>query len=137
MALTEGGMQYLLASARCSAGIKSGRYMYEVRILESLNPCETQGPFRVPAPRQLLRVGFSLKGSSLFLGDGDGNCCFDSEGFFLNDKNRKKVSQKFVRDQTVAVLLNVDSSMANANTATWPQLLLCKPGRMLCNCLFS
>ncbi|CAE7804204.1 Ddx20 [Symbiodinium sp. CCMP2456] len=118
MALTEGGMQYLLASARCSAGIKAGRYMYEVRILESLNPCETAGHGRVPNPRQLVRVGFSLKGGSLFLGDGENNCSFDSEGFFVDDKARRRASYKFVRDQTVAVLLNLDPSMANANTVS-------------------
>ena len=123
MALTEGGMQYLLASARCSAGIKSGRYMFEVRILETLTPCETQGSFRVSGPRNVVRIGFSLAGSSLFLGDGESsNFCFDSEGYFLHGWDRKKISQKFVRDQTVAILLNLDSSMPNANTVT---CLLC------------
>jgi len=118
MSLTEGGMQYLLASARCNAGIKAGRYMFEVRILETLNPVEHQGHNRPPGPRQLVKVGFSLGGSSLFMGDGASNCCFDSEGFFVHDKTRKRTSGKFYRDQTVAVLLNVDASLANANTVS-------------------
>ena len=29
MALSEGGMQYLIASARANVGLKAGRYMYE------------------------------------------------------------------------------------------------------------
>eukprot|EP00930_Biecheleria_cincta_P023397 TRINITY_DN16912_c0_g1_i1.p1 TRINITY_DN16912_c0_g1~~TRINITY_DN16912_c0_g1_i1.p1 ORF type:complete len:871 (-),score=228.44 TRINITY_DN16912_c0_g1_i1:111-2696(-) len=118
MPLTEGGMQYLLAGARSNAGIKSGRYMFEVRIIESLNPYETQGNQRTPMPRQLVRLGFSLPGSSLLLADGAGNCCFDSEGFFTHDKSRKKIASKFTKDQAVAVLLNLDSSSPNANTVS-------------------
>ncbi|CAJ1351624.1 unnamed protein product [Effrenium voratum] len=46
MALSEGGMQHLLAGARASAGLKAGRYMYEVKILETLHPSEeSSGPF--------------------------------------------------------------------------------------------
>lgn len=54
----------------------------------------------------------------MFLGDGENNCSFDSEGFFVDDKARRRASYKFVRDQTVAVLLNLDPSMANANTVS-------------------
>jgi len=38
MALSDGGMQYLIAGARANIGIKAGRYMYEVKIIEALNP---------------------------------------------------------------------------------------------------
>ncbi len=39
MSLTEGGMQYLMAGARASVGMKAGRYMYEVKIIEALKLC--------------------------------------------------------------------------------------------------
>eukprot|EP00930_Biecheleria_cincta_P011306 TRINITY_DN113_c0_g1_i1.p1 TRINITY_DN113_c0_g1~~TRINITY_DN113_c0_g1_i1.p1 ORF type:complete len:838 (-),score=246.01 TRINITY_DN113_c0_g1_i1:112-2625(-) len=118
MPLTEGGMQYLLAGARCTAGIKAGRYMFETRIIESLNPTEVPGNSRTPMPRQLVRLGFSLPGSSLLLADGPDSICFDSEGSFIHDKSKKKVASKFSRDQVVAVLLNLDSSSPNANTVS-------------------
>eukprot|EP00930_Biecheleria_cincta_P011308 TRINITY_DN113_c0_g2_i2.p1 TRINITY_DN113_c0_g2~~TRINITY_DN113_c0_g2_i2.p1 ORF type:complete len:876 (-),score=241.20 TRINITY_DN113_c0_g2_i2:533-3061(-) len=116
MPLTEGGMQYLLAGARCTAGLKGGRYMFETRIIESLNPTEVQGSQRTPMPRQLVRLGFSLPGSSLLLADGPDSICFDSEGFFIHHKSKKKVASKFGRDQVVAVLLNLDAASPNANT---------------------
>jgi len=112
--LSEGGMQHLLASVRSNTGIKSGRYMFEVRIVESLSP---EGESR-NQPKQLVRVGFSTAASSLFLADGDKNFCFDSEGFFVHDKARKKLGQKFSRDQTVAILLNLDASSPNKNTVS-------------------
>mmetsp|Transcript_101547 Transcript_101547/g.206193 ORF Transcript_101547/g.206193 Transcript_101547/m.206193 type:complete len:917 (+) Transcript_101547:51-2801(+) len=115
MTLTEGGFQYLLAGARSTVGVKSGRYMFEVKIVENINPSETQSQTRTPQPRQLVRVGFSLAGSSLFLSDGPDNVGFDSEGYYMYEKNRKKVAQKF-RHETVAVLLNLDADSPNKNT---------------------
>ncbi|CAE7818095.1 Hnrnpu [Symbiodinium sp. CCMP2592] len=108
-------MQYLLACVRSDTGIKSGRYMFEVRIVESITPMETGE--RTPTPKQLLRVGFSLAGSSLFLADGCDSFCFDSEGLFIHEKLRKKVGPKF-RDAVVAVLLNLDQSSPNKNTVS-------------------
>eukprot|EP00448_Togula_jolla_P040740 CAMPEP_0170645310 /NCGR_PEP_ID=MMETSP0224-20130122/43002_1 /TAXON_ID=285029 /ORGANISM="Togula jolla, Strain CCCM 725" /LENGTH=915 /DNA_ID=CAMNT_0010976499 /DNA_START=64 /DNA_END=2812 /DNA_ORIENTATION=- len=35
--LAEGGMQYLIAGARANTGVKAGRYMFEVKVLELLN----------------------------------------------------------------------------------------------------
>jgi len=119
MTLTDGGLQYLLASVRSNAGIKSGRYLFEIKILESLNPAEGQGgKARAPAPRQLVRLGLSTKDSSIFLSDGPDNICFDSEGYFIHEKKRAKVSQKFGRDQVVGLLLNLDASSPNANTVS-------------------
>jgi len=119
MTLTEGGFQYLLSSARGNVGLKAGRYMFEVNIVENLNPQETQGGNgRAPIPRQLVRVGVALGGSSLFLADGPDSVCFDSEGYFVHEKRRKKVSQKFVQAQTVAFLLNLDPATASANTVS-------------------
>jgi len=119
MALSEGGMQYLLASARANTGIKSGRYCFEARIVESLNPSEPQGErTRTPQPKQLLRIGLSLAGSSVFLADTFDSVCFDSEGFFVHGKKRAKCSSKIQRDQTVTLLVNLDADSANANTVS-------------------
>merc|ERR1740139_1345218 len=119
MTLTDGGLQYLLASVRSNTGIKSGRYLFEMKILESLNPAEGQGgKARAPAPRQLVRLGLSTQDSSIFLSDGADNVCFDSEGYFIHEKKRAKVSQKFGRDQVVGLLLNLDSASPNANTVS-------------------
>eukprot|EP00931_Biecheleriopsis_adriatica_P121961 TRINITY_DN969_c0_g1_i3.p1 TRINITY_DN969_c0_g1~~TRINITY_DN969_c0_g1_i3.p1 ORF type:complete len:1008 (-),score=339.25 TRINITY_DN969_c0_g1_i3:69-3029(-) len=118
MAITEGGMQYLIAGARASLGMKSGRYMYEVRIIEALNPSEsTQGAgARTPQPRQLVRLGFSTADSSLILGD-DADCAyFDSEGNFGSGQMKRKSTQSFSRDQVIGVLLNLDPSSPNTNT---------------------
>merc|ERR1719329_527326 len=118
MTLSDGGLQYLLASVRANTGVKSGRYLFEVKMVETLNPAEGQnGKARAPAPRHLVRVGFSTKGSSVFLSDGPDNVCFDSEGFFIHEKKRTKVSQKFGRDQVVGVLLNLDNG-PNNNTVS-------------------
>jgi len=121
MALSEGGMQYLIAGARANVGIVAGRYMYEVKIVEALNPSESSSGAkgRVPMPRQLARLGFSTAGSSLVLGDGKDCVCFDSEGcFHANGEKKTGCSQRFTRDQVVGVLLNVDIKSPTANTVS-------------------
>merc|ERR1740123_2440542 len=40
MTLTDGGAQYLLAGARATHGVKSGRYMFEIKVVESLTPVD-------------------------------------------------------------------------------------------------
>eukprot|EP00930_Biecheleria_cincta_P031030 TRINITY_DN2150_c0_g1_i1.p1 TRINITY_DN2150_c0_g1~~TRINITY_DN2150_c0_g1_i1.p1 ORF type:complete len:921 (+),score=279.57 TRINITY_DN2150_c0_g1_i1:51-2813(+) len=118
MSLTEGGMQYLIAGARGSAGMKAGRYAFEMKIIEALNPTEsTQGmKGRTPQPRQLARLGFSTAGSALILGDSDDCVYFDSEGNFCAGKSKKRCSQPFSRDQVICVVLNLDPKSPNANT---------------------
>eukprot|EP00929_Paragymnodinium_shiwhaense_P017201 TRINITY_DN1261_c4_g1_i1.p1 TRINITY_DN1261_c4_g1~~TRINITY_DN1261_c4_g1_i1.p1 ORF type:complete len:824 (-),score=378.51 TRINITY_DN1261_c4_g1_i1:179-2650(-) len=135
--LVDGGMQYLIAGARANVGLKSGRYFFEIRILEQMNPSEGhhnhKGDFKghgkgAQVPRHLVRVGFSTAGSSLILGDGDiGGICFDSEGFFVvgNEQGRSERTRwmeksqgksRFHKDIVVGVLLNLDAKSANANT---------------------
>ncbi|CAE6966715.1 Hnrnpu [Symbiodinium sp. CCMP2592] len=115
MALTEGGLQHLAAGARANVGVKAGRYAYELKIMEALNPAEAaQG--RGPQPKQLVRVGFSTAASPLLLADNEEAAFFDSEGWFTAGKLRQKKSQLFTRDQTVAVVLNLDASSELANT---------------------
>ncbi|CAE8599187.1 unnamed protein product, partial [Polarella glacialis] len=119
MPLTDGGLQYLIAGARANVGVKKGRYVYEVKIVEILNPSEGQNRgARGPMPRNLVRVGFSTQDSSLFLGDAEDSVCFDSEGMFTSEKKRTGVSQRFTKDQSIAVVLNLDAASPNANTVS-------------------
>mmetsp|Transcript_42421 Transcript_42421/g.101451 ORF Transcript_42421/g.101451 Transcript_42421/m.101451 type:complete len:919 (-) Transcript_42421:116-2872(-) len=122
MAMSDGGMQFLIAGARANVGVKSGRYYYEVKVIEALTPMEGRnnaGRGRVPMPRQLVRIGFSVAGSSLILGDGSDGCvCFDSEGFYFAEKKRTPASTRFGRDQAIGVLLNLDQASPNANTVS-------------------
>mmetsp|Transcript_74141 Transcript_74141/g.206076 ORF Transcript_74141/g.206076 Transcript_74141/m.206076 type:complete len:881 (+) Transcript_74141:79-2721(+) len=119
--LSDGGMQYLLAGARACVGVGAGRYMFEVQIVDFLNPQEeSQARSRALGPRHLLHVGLSLGGSSLFLGDGESNVCFDTEGNFTHGK--KSVSAlggvKLGRGDILAVVLNLVAGSPNANSVS-------------------
>jgi len=114
--LCDRGMQYLVAGARASVGLKSGRHMFEVKIVEYKNPAEPAGA-KVPSPkpRNLLRVGFATNEAGVVL-DMAESVCFDSEGNLYAGKERKKVGQKFGHAQVAAVVLNLDAASSNANT---------------------
>mmetsp|Transcript_1932 Transcript_1932/g.3663 ORF Transcript_1932/g.3663 Transcript_1932/m.3663 type:complete len:858 (+) Transcript_1932:76-2649(+) len=115
--LCDRGMQYLVAGARASVGLKSGRYMFEVKIIEYKNPAEPAGAKAPsPKPRNLLRVGFASNEASVILPDLAESVCFDSEGNLYSGKERKKVAQKFGHGQVAAVVLNLDAASPNANT---------------------
>lgn len=123
-------MQFLLASVRANTGVKSGRYLFEARIAELVTSADAHGA-RVPQPKHLLRLGLTLEGGSLFLGDGSDHVCFDSEGFYTCGKVRNRVGTKFQRDQTVALLVNLQdgpnkntvSLFVNGQRASTPQAL--------------
>lgn len=110
--LQDGGMACLLAGARASVGVKSGRYMFEVKTLQN-NPAE-HGKFA----RDTLRIGFSTSSASLILGEDAHSVYFDSDGASIAAKKRSQLPQgsKFSAG-TVAVVLNLDASSPNKNTA--------------------
>eukprot|EP00927_Polykrikos_kofoidii_P033429 TRINITY_DN2825_c0_g2_i1.p1 TRINITY_DN2825_c0_g2~~TRINITY_DN2825_c0_g2_i1.p1 ORF type:complete len:1084 (-),score=246.91 TRINITY_DN2825_c0_g2_i1:121-3372(-) len=121
MSLCDGGLQYMLTGVRASAGLKAGRYMFEIKIIEALNPDEGRinRTTRLPLPRHLVRVGFSLAGStSSLLDETADKVYFDSEGVFVHQLSRKIVSHRFGRDCTVAVLLNLDQESPHCNTVS-------------------
>uniref|UniRef100_A0A7S1RDC4 B30.2/SPRY domain-containing protein n=1 Tax=Alexandrium catenella TaxID=2925 RepID=A0A7S1RDC4_ALECA len=119
MTLGEGGIQHFFAGARANVGVKSGRYMFEVKIVEYMNPVEDPNSRGAPRPKNLVRVGFSTAGSSLIMGESSEGCvCFDSEGAFVQHKKRAPVAGRFVRDEIVAVLLNLDEKSPNCNTVS-------------------
>jgi len=86
--------------------------MFETKIIESHNkPSPNQ---QVPA--QILRIGVSTAGSSLFLADGQDNVCFDAQGLFIHDASKKQVFPRMNRNQSMAVVLNLDEKSTNAHT---------------------
>lgn len=91
--------------------------MFEARIVEQLPVSEAHGA-RTPQPKHLLRIGLTLESSSLFLADGTDNICFDTEGFFTHGKNRTRAGQKLLRDQTVALVVNLEEGSPNQNTVS-------------------
>merc|ERR1740121_2055176 len=102
MPLTDGGMQYLLAGARGSTGVKAGRYAFEVKVVEVMNPADDPAARqRTPLPRCQLRVGFSTAEASLFIGDGEDSVGFDSEGAFIHNGSKTTPSQKFGSDTII------------------------------------
>lgn len=117
MALMDGGMQHLLAGARANVGISKGRYMFEVRVVEQKDPA-VDPHSRAPVPRQLVKLGFSTSGSTLFLGESADSVCFDSEGAFTHNRQSTVAAQKLQRDQVVGVLLNLEDGSPNANTVS-------------------
>merc|ERR1719188_1949785 len=99
---------------RANAGIKSGRYMFEIRMVELLG--QTSSDVRNKA-RTSVRVGFSHAGSPLLMTEASEDAIFfDMDGLLFSGKSSKKVAQKFGRDSVVAVLLNLDASSPNKNT---------------------
>jgi hypothetical protein len=109
MSLRDNGFQYLLAGARASVGIKSGRYMFEIKIVESFYTNELRG---------LLKIGFSTAGSSLLLDSDKTSVSFDSHGWFYGGAKSAKVSQKLYAGDVVACLLNLEEGSPNCNTVS-------------------
>eukprot|EP00440_Ansanella_granifera_P038802 gb/GFBE01042104.1/.p1 GENE.gb/GFBE01042104.1/~~gb/GFBE01042104.1/.p1 ORF type:complete len:1026 (+),score=358.55 gb/GFBE01042104.1/:1-3078(+) len=116
MMLNEGGLNYLMAGARANVGIKSGRYMFEVKILELLNPVETGAQLRTPMPKHVLRIGFSTAKSMPLMGDTEESICFDSEGSLFFNRKRTPIPARYGPDCTIAVVLNLDQDSPHANT---------------------
>jgi len=118
--LSDGGLQYLLAGARANVGIKSGRYMFEVNVVELMHQKQdtTVVTGRAPQPRNFFRMGLSTAGSSLLIGEDEHSICFDAEGSFIHNKKKTSVGAKFERSMNVALVVNVDSKSPNANTVS-------------------
>jgi len=108
--ITDGGMAYLLAGARANAAVKSGRYMYEAKIVQS-------GDYSKGVGTQL-RIGVSLGEYGLVMGGNAMSCAyFDSDGTFAAEKKRINIKNGAMKkDQVVAVVLNLESNSPNSNT---------------------
>jgi len=116
-ALSDGGLHHLVASARSSVGIEAGRYMFEVRIVESKSFADA-GKSKA---KQSCCLGFTSADSSLFLSDGSDCVGFDSEGFYRcgGEWSQKALYNRFEPYTAVyGVLLNLDQKSPNANTVS-------------------
>mmetsp|Transcript_70689 Transcript_70689/g.133415 ORF Transcript_70689/g.133415 Transcript_70689/m.133415 type:complete len:916 (+) Transcript_70689:77-2824(+) len=108
--LSQGGFRHLLSGVRCNTGAKTGRYLFEVKVLES-----------IPKAKTVLRIGFSLAKSSLFLGDGSpSNAFFDAEGSYHAPKPGSagvvRSACKKLDKKVIGILLNLDTGSSCANT---------------------
>eukprot|EP00746_Dinoflagellata_sp_MGD_P165231 gnl/MRDRNA2_/MRDRNA2_94380_c0_seq1.p1 gnl/MRDRNA2_/MRDRNA2_94380_c0~~gnl/MRDRNA2_/MRDRNA2_94380_c0_seq1.p1 ORF type:complete len:900 (-),score=253.48 gnl/MRDRNA2_/MRDRNA2_94380_c0_seq1:99-2798(-) len=113
--LSDGGFQYLLSGCRTNVGVKSGRYVFEVTLLEKVQISDAQHKGKDPA--QYFKVGFSTAKSSLFMGDSVDSVSFDSEGSFCyNKKKTKAFTARIGSQQVIAVLLNLNKNDPNGNT---------------------
>lgn len=112
--LGDGGMSYLVAGARANTSQKSGRYMFEAKILQATDPLHGKDQYS----RTMLRIGFSTASTSLVMGEkAAGAVYFDSDGAFVADKARRNYKQgRFGKDAVVGVVLNLDSKSPNFNT---------------------
>ncbi|CAE8733175.1 unnamed protein product [Polarella glacialis] len=129
MALNDGGLQYLMAGVRSNVGLKAGRYMFEVKIVEFLDPYEgAQQSGGSRAPRQLLRVGYSVKPEGPLLENTkEGQVFVDNLGLMSIPGSKVKVASRLGRNEVLGVLLNLDEKGANANTISF-----FKDGQRLC-----
>eukprot|EP00930_Biecheleria_cincta_P033958 TRINITY_DN234_c0_g1_i1.p1 TRINITY_DN234_c0_g1~~TRINITY_DN234_c0_g1_i1.p1 ORF type:complete len:881 (+),score=282.92 TRINITY_DN234_c0_g1_i1:72-2714(+) len=124
MPVSDGGLRHLLAGARASVGLKSGRYMFEARILESVARGEDGNK---PTPKNLLKIGFSTAKSSLLMGSDATDISFSSDGGLYHMKKQISQSPKFGNLSVMAVVLNLDKSSPNANTIS-----LFRDGKRMC-----
>jgi len=111
--LSQGAFAQLLSGARADTGVKAGRYLFEVQVLE-LAP-------KMPLE---LRIGFSLRGSSLFLGDGSPESVgFGRDGTYfvaepgqLSCLHRPEACTPMRPRSVIGLLINLDPASKAANT---------------------
>jgi len=111
--LSSGGFKHLMSSMRANTGVKGGRYLFEVQIVEV-----------VPNTPYELRVGLSSASSSLFLGDGSpDNVCYSNDGIFYSSElgrttpfQTRNACAPMPLHSVVGVLINLDQSSPGANT---------------------
>eukprot|EP00746_Dinoflagellata_sp_MGD_P120253 gnl/MRDRNA2_/MRDRNA2_55861_c0_seq1.p1 gnl/MRDRNA2_/MRDRNA2_55861_c0~~gnl/MRDRNA2_/MRDRNA2_55861_c0_seq1.p1 ORF type:complete len:1088 (+),score=364.60 gnl/MRDRNA2_/MRDRNA2_55861_c0_seq1:77-3265(+) len=125
MALSEGGFQFLMSGARANVGVKQGRYIFEVRMLETLfcdGPSKGREGKGTSLNRPALKIGFSKAKSSLFVGDDSGDSVgFDIEGYWCAEGKKERLGFKGFNRQrgtVVAVVLNLVKGSPNENTVS-------------------
>eukprot|EP00928_Gymnodinium_smaydae_P072685 TRINITY_DN55_c0_g1_i1.p1 TRINITY_DN55_c0_g1~~TRINITY_DN55_c0_g1_i1.p1 ORF type:complete len:891 (+),score=345.70 TRINITY_DN55_c0_g1_i1:63-2675(+) len=106
--LSEGPLASYIGGARANVGFKAGRYMFEVKVIECL-----KGQKQKPS----LKIGVATGSSSLLLGDGEDNVCFDSNAGFVHNGQKSPVGRGFANSGSViAVVVNLDKKSPNCNT---------------------
>jgi len=96
----------LLASARANVGITSGRYLFEVEVMQHTNVSE-------------VRVGFSLRESSQFIGDKNtmGLSSFTGQFFIDGDVGKTYKAKRFQKGDVIGLLVN-RTEEGNKNTVS-------------------
>lgn len=108
----EGPIQQLTACARANIGLKSGRYMFEVKILEQLS--------RNLLTKQFFRAGLTTGDSSLFFSDATGGICIESDGsIFSGGSKIGAINQWINKDSILAIVVNLADGDENKNTISF------------------
>eukprot|EP00913_Durusdinium_trenchii_P033910 g31742.t1 len=120
--LTDAGLGQLLCGAKATAGLKRGRYLFEVKVLE----IRSSGGARASSgegrrrPKQLVALGFATRSAPLFLGDGDQSIGFDTDGCFIVNGRKSwidGINDRITDRQLVlGVVLNLLPDSPNSNT---------------------
>jgi len=108
---TKGGLGQLLAGARANIGVKSGRYYYEVKIVDLPNPSKYDAKDKCE-----LQVGFSTSKGSM---TGEDALMFDVQnGYFRAGAKKTPITKgQFAKlPDVVGILLNRDASTEKNNT---------------------
>jgi len=129
MSLSDAGLQHFLACARSNVGVKGGRYMFEVKMLEILNPAQNVRDGQAGRTRGVLKIGLATEQGCFFLGETEESLCFDSDGQFTCNKVSTVAFSRFAREQVYAVVLNLEQEGPNANTVSLFRdgIRACKP----------
>lgn len=115
LTLADGGLHYLCGAARANTGVKAGRYLYEVKIVEERD-LQASGKDRTAG--HSLNIGISGAGSPLFLANNPSSCCFSNDGMFSQGTWKAPRGKTFKAFDVVGLLINVDAKSKNANTAS-------------------
>ncbi|CAE8623473.1 unnamed protein product, partial [Polarella glacialis] len=113
--LSQGAFRHLVSAVRADTGVKAGRYLFELKVLE-----------KVPGARHKLCIGLSTSRSSLFLGDGSPDGLgFGSDGTYysaepgqLRPLELSAACKPMLPHQVVGLLLNMDKDSPNSYTVS-------------------
>lgn len=103
--MSDQGFVYMWAGARATYGFNKGKIYYEVNLKEY---CDTSNYEADMYPHQL-RVGISLKNSSLQLGEAEHSYAWETTGQLVANNEYKLFGQVANVEDTVGVLLDFDS----------------------------
>jgi len=109
MMLHEAGLQYLYGGARANTGIARGRYMVEVRAVEQLAINEAHATRSVWVGPHMLRLGLSVAGTSLLMGDTEDSVCFDTDGTLMHNRASAWVTPRQPVMGTFALVFDADN----------------------------
>merc|ERR1719401_1874352 len=108
--LHEDGFQYLWKGIRANYGIKSGVYMYEVKIVEN---CQVKMPETKPQNQNILRCGFSQPLTSLFLGDTAEGWGWGGTGKKSHNNQFGDYGGPFTAGDVIGCIIDIDQGLGS------------------------